>query len=94
METPSLVLSQCKLTPTTLTLGGGFGVLTGRHGLVIDNLIGATMVLADGTVVAVDEESQPDVSLIHYITRLEKVETTAEPLSSCGVSAEEVSTLE
>src|SRR5688572_15971747 len=31
-----------------LTLGGGFGYLTGQHGLVIDNLMGATIITADG----------------------------------------------
>lgn len=46
----------------SLSLGGGFGVLTGRHGLVIDNLLGARMVLADGSAVQVDQLNNPDVS--------------------------------
>ncbi|RIA98819.1 hypothetical protein C1645_685396 [Glomus cerebriforme] len=38
-----------------LTLGGGFGFLTGRHGLTIDNLVGATIVTADGEVKELSE---------------------------------------
>jgi len=34
-----------------LTLGGGYGYLVGEHGLVIDNLLEVSMVLASGRVV-------------------------------------------
>ncbi len=44
-----------------LTLGGGFGSLTRRHGMTIDNLLGATVVTADGVVRMVSSESEPDL---------------------------------
>jgi FAD/FMN-containing dehydrogenase len=44
-----------------LTLGGGFGWLTRQHGLSIDNLLGATVVTAEGAVHAVSATSQPDL---------------------------------
>ncbi|MER8158306.1 FAD-binding oxidoreductase [Streptomyces sp. NPDC094472] len=44
-----------------LPLGGGYGPLSGRFGLSVDNLAGAEVVLADGSVVWADAERDPDL---------------------------------
>jgi len=44
-----------------LTLGGGMGWLTRKHGLAIDNLIGCEVVTADGQVLQVDDDNHPDL---------------------------------
>jgi FAD/FMN-containing dehydrogenase len=44
-----------------ITLGGGVGFLVRKHGLTLDNLLGADIVTADGKLVTVDAESDPDL---------------------------------
>jgi FAD/FMN-containing dehydrogenase len=44
-----------------LTLSGGIGWLRARHGLAVDNLVGADVVLADGTLVHTSESENPDL---------------------------------
>jgi FAD/FMN-containing dehydrogenase len=44
-----------------LTLGGGIGWLMGRHGLALDNLLSAEVVLADGSIVMASLDERPDL---------------------------------
>jgi hypothetical protein len=43
------------------TLGGGFGRLNRKYGLTIDNVTGAEIVTADGTVRRISAEEEPDL---------------------------------
>ncbi|KAL4953775.1 hypothetical protein BDW69DRAFT_150909 [Aspergillus filifer] len=44
-----------------ITVGGGYGWLAPKYGLIIDNLMAATVVLADGSVVVASESQNPDL---------------------------------
>ncbi len=46
---------------TGLTLGGGYGPLTGAYGLAADNLLSAQVVTADGQLVTANAEEHPDL---------------------------------
>ncbi|MGD9715198.1 MAG: FAD-binding oxidoreductase, partial [Thermomicrobiales bacterium] len=59
LATPGGVISHTGVAG--LTLGGGIGWLMGKHGMVIDNLISARVVTANGDVVVASEDSHPDL---------------------------------
>ena len=44
-----------------LTLGGGYGWLSGEHGLTIDNLVAVQIVLADGSIITANETKNSDL---------------------------------
>jgi FAD/FMN-containing dehydrogenase len=44
-----------------LTLGGGLGFLSSKHGLTIDNLVSADVVTADGRLLVANADENPDL---------------------------------
>ena len=59
LATPSGVVSSTGIAG--LTLGGGLAWLMGSHGMAVDNLASAEVVLATGAVVTASEETDPDL---------------------------------
>ncbi|KAH8689825.1 FAD binding oxidoreductase [Talaromyces proteolyticus] len=59
-----LAVVGCTVNHTSVggtALGGGYGWLTGRHGLIIDNLLSIKMVLADGRIVNASTTENTDL---------------------------------
>ncbi|KAJ3521254.1 hypothetical protein NMY22_g12389 [Coprinellus aureogranulatus] len=44
-----------------MTVNGGYNWLSGRHGLILDNLVQATVVTADGSTLTVSDTENPDL---------------------------------
>jgi FAD/FMN-containing dehydrogenase len=59
LATPSGVVSSTGIAG--LTLGGGIAWLMGMHGMAVDNLLSAEVVLASGEVVTASEDADPDL---------------------------------
>jgi FAD/FMN-containing dehydrogenase len=59
LATPSGVVSSTGIAG--LTLGGGIGWLMGKHGMAVDNLLSAEIVLASGEVVTASEDWDADL---------------------------------
>jgi FAD/FMN-containing dehydrogenase len=56
------VLGECPgVGAAGVTLGGGLGWLSGLHGASCDNLLSARIVTADGRILSVDAEHNPDL---------------------------------
>ena len=59
MVTPAGVVSHTGVGG--LTLGGGMGWLSRRFGMTVDNLLGVDLVMADGRLLRINAEKEPDL---------------------------------
>jgi hypothetical protein len=59
LATPSGTVSTTGIAG--LTLGGGIAWLMGKHGMAVDNLLSAEVVLASGEVATASDETDPDL---------------------------------
>jgi FAD/FMN-containing dehydrogenase len=59
LATPSGVVSSTGIAG--LTLGGGIAWLMGKHGIAVDNLLSAEVVLASGEIVTASGDADPDL---------------------------------
>jgi len=59
LATPSGVVSSTGIAG--LTLGGGLAWLMSRHGMAVDNLLSAEVVLASGEIVTAGEDADPEL---------------------------------
>lgn len=74
----------------SVMLLGGFGFLSRLHGLSIDNLVEAEAVLADGSIVIVNEKEHPGMLLIAFPPQWEHILTRKIEISGgvCAVLAQ------
>ena len=52
---------QVLMCASSLSTGGGFGYLTGEHGLVIDNVVQVTMVTGNGVILTANSKENQDL---------------------------------